>query len=69
MNDLVTDTITGFAARLGVEYSDAQGLISFLKAKEIAKEVGEVKKPGARGKGAKLFELPVNFTININTVG
>jgi hypothetical protein len=63
---LIRTTIKALAENQEVEYADAQGLVKFLAAKRIAKEVGIAKSAG-KGKGSTIWELPANLTLNLAT--
>lgn len=53
--ETIKDTTKGFAARWGVDYATAAGLMNFLKAKNVATETGDVEKvAGTVGKGSKV---------------
>lgn len=59
-------TIKLVAKKLNIEYAIAQGIVKFMEIKQLAKEIGVEKTPGAKGKGSKLYEIPNQITINFN---
>ena len=52
-------TIKEIAAKFNVEPVAAQGLVTFLRAINLAADTGDVQKaPGAKGKGSTIWEIP-----------
>jgi hypothetical protein len=60
-------TTNEFAAREGVEYIQASGLLKFLHAKKLITVAGTVKASGATGKGkpSTVYEVPLTLTLTL----
>ncbi len=50
-------TVAQLATALDTSTESARALITFLKAKNVAKKVGEFKAPGVKGKPQDIWEL------------
>jgi hypothetical protein len=60
---VVTGTTDDFAVRLGVDKLIAYGLLNFLRAKGMAKEIGKRTAAGGRGKPSIIFEIPAEVVV------
>ena len=58
-------TTKQFAAKHGVEYAQAAGVIKFLVKLGVASKVRTEPNPAGRGKGSDVFEIPATATITL----
>lgn len=66
-SETVSDTTAGFAARWGVGYSEASGLLGFLKAKglvEVLKPVVVAGEKRPKGRPTLTYVAPVTVEVD-----
>ena len=66
--DSINLTTVEIGEMFGIEYSAAAGLVRFLSAQNLAKEVGKRPSKSGKGKASIIYNMPAEFTVTLGDI-